>query len=124
MVWCVAGAEEVKGEDRKLTPRYAVSEEEEEEVEAEEDLSGAEEDSSGAESAVMSESGSAADDSSSEEDEEAESPGGWRDQEEDSVPLSDTTSRRIALCNMDWDHVGARDIYGELEREVGKRKNN
>jgi hypothetical protein len=28
------------------------------------------------------------------------------------APLSEDTSHRLALCNMDWDHVGARDVFG------------
>lgn len=36
---------------------------------------------------------------------------GWR--EEDNVPLSEDTSRRLALCNMDWDRMGAEDVFGE-----------
>ena len=37
----------------------------------------------------------------------------WRE-EEDSVAVGDTTSHRLALCNMDWDHLSARDIFGEF----------
>lgn len=82
-------------------------------------------DLSSAESAVSSEDDSEASDSSSESSCEDEGslcdlylpssgvPGGWREEEdEDSVPLSEETSHRVAVCNMDWDHVGAMDIFG------------
>lgn len=40
--------------------------------------------------------------------------GAWREEEEKGgVPLSDATSHRIAVCNMDWDHVGAMDVFSK-----------
>ncbi len=36
-------------------------------------------------------------------------------EEASNVPLSDAMSHRLAVCNMDWDHVGAKDIFGERE---------
>ena len=33
------------------------------------------------------------------------------------VPLSDATSHRLALCNMNWDYMAAKDIFSKLEEE-------
>ena len=35
----------------------------------------------------------------------------WRESQEE-VATADETSRRLAVCNMDWDHLEARDVYG------------
>lgn len=86
---------------------------------------------SGAESTQLSDAESAelesvADESSStdssSEDEDfflGGSEGRFGEEEEEAVevwgeeaPLSEDTSRRLALCNMDWDHVGAKDVFG------------
>ncbi len=32
-------------------------------------------------------------------------------EEASNVPLSDAMSHRLAVCNMDWDHVGAKDMH-------------
>lgn len=85
---------------------------------------------SGAESAELSDVESAelesvteessSTDSSEDEEEEDGSPGLFFGGEEEAVvevwgeeaPLSEDTSRRLALCNMDWDYVGAKDVFG------------
>lgn len=37
---------------------------------------------------------------------------GWGELDKD-VPVSLETSCRLAVCNMDWDHVSAQDLFGE-----------
>lgn len=37
------------------------------------------------------------------------------------VPVSEDTSHRLAVCNMDWDHVGAKDIFGQLTRKLSNQ---
>lgn len=37
----------------------------------------------------------------------------WEEEEASGVVLSEDTSCRLALCNMDWDHVGAKDVFGK-----------
>lgn len=46
---------------------------------------------------------------SEEEEEEEEDVDLWGE----GAPLSEDTSCCLALCNMDWDHVGAKDVFGE-----------
>ena len=36
---------------------------------------------------------------------------GWGELDKD-VPESLETSSRLAVCNMDWDHVSAQDLFG------------
>lgn len=36
------------------------------------------------------------------------------------VPVADQTSRRIAVCNMDWDHIEAQGVYGQSEGGYGQ----
>lgn len=78
---------------------------------------------SDAESAHLSEDSSSADDSDSDgTDSElpfGEGQGGlaremeaWREDLE-SVPRADEVSRRLAVCNMEWDRIEAKDIFGE-----------
>ena len=41
---------------------------------------------------------------------------GWGEVARDGrVPHSEDTSRRLAVCNMDWDRLSANDIFGEYK---------
>ena len=48
---------------------------------------------------------------------------GWGELDKD-VPVSLDTSCRLAVCNMDWDHVSAQDLFGECLLLVTLHVNN
>ena len=37
----------------------------------------------------------------------------WHEELEN-VPLTNETSHRLAVCNMDWDSIDAKDIFGNI----------
>ncbi len=38
----------------------------------------------------------------------------WHNEQEH-VPLTEDSSHRLAVCNMDWDRIEAKDIFGWLK---------